>query len=863
MTPSASHTNSAKPALKLVHDSHPQWTAPTADEGRPITGHFHDLDIRGYLEYALPGGNPRPGQLSSLSTINPASFGKIPVELNNQGLYIGMRKWTKRAPTTFEEARVWQKRNENALVRLGRISTFPKGAAALIAIDCDAESPEMSAAFLEIVEKKFGRLSLRRRSDKPHRWLALLRAAGEAGDLAPVRVIYHTDDGHKARIEILSRGCQVAVAGVSASGGMWEWRDGMPALSELKRATGPDLVRLERAFRAVVRAQGGQLGREGSSHATKPRERRQSRPREELSAEQWINQQALDNIPKWAPALFHGGDAAGDGAWRVPPGATCRACEEDLAIHQNGIFDFGGERGYTAIGLIQAFFDEDADGNLIETERFDEEGTGFSPLGSVSRERAIAELCHLLEIDWAAERERDGVLADAKAQADFDDIAAEEGAEGAREEKPAVEPPAPCTIDEVHAIFRRWLGDDYDLVTLDAALAAAAAERLPGDPAWLLIISGPGNAKTETVQALSALDGCQIVSTIASEGALLSATPKKERDRGATGGLLRRIGERGILVVKDVTSILSADRNTRGPVLAALREVYDGHWSRNVGTDGGRTLDWRGRLVVIGACTTAWDQAHGVVSVMGDRFVLIRSDSHIGRINSGMRAIRNTGEEKAMRAEMAAAVAGLISTVDPDKVYQLSQSDEATIVNAANLTTLARTGVETDYRGDVIDAHAPEMPTRLAKQLAQLMRGAVAIGIGPQEALQLALRCARDSLPQLRLAVLCDVARHPGSKVIAIRRRVQRPRLTVDRTLQALHALGLLHCREEEEVRASRTVQTRFYSLALEINPEVLGVDCSQGSQADFDNVPEAEFTGRPEAGFVNRPEGPDEGIVW
>ena len=79
-------------------------------------------------------------------------------------------------------------------------------------------------------------------------------------------------------------------------------------------------------------------------------------------------------------------------------------------------------------------------------------------------------------------------------------------------------------------------------------------------------------------------------------------------------------------MIKDVTSILSADRNARGPVLAALREVHDGHWVRNVGIDGGQTLEWRGRIAVIGACTTAWDQAHAVISTMGDRFVLVRSN---------------------------------------------------------------------------------------------------------------------------------------------------------------------------------------------------------------------------------------------
>ena len=243
---------------------------------------------------------------------------------------------------------------------------------------------------------------------------------------------------------------------------------------------------------------------------------------------------------------------------------------------------------------------------------------------------------------------------------------------------------------------------------------------------------------------------------------------------------------------------------------------------RNVGVDGGQTLEWRGRVVIVGACTTAWDQAHSVISTMGDRFVLVRSNSHTGRIGGGLRAVRNTGSEVAMRRELADAVAGLINSIDANNVYVLTDEDEDVIVRAADLVTLARTGVEIDYRGEVIDAHAPEMPTRLAKQLTQIMRGAIAIGMDHESALQLVIRCARDSMPQLRLMVLLDVAAHPGSRVIDIRRRLQRPRMTIDRTLQALHILGLLTCREEEEQRAGKLVQIRFYSLAPSINPDVL-----------------------------------------
>ena len=196
-----------------------------------------------------------------------------------------------------------------------------------------------------------------------------------------------------------------------------------------------------------------------------------------------------------------------------------------------------------------------------------------------------------------------------------------------------------------------------------------------------------------------------------------------------------------------------------------MREIHDGRWVRNVGSDGGQTLSWEGRIIVVGACTTAWDQAHKVIASMGDRFVLIGSNSSVGRIAAGTRAIRNTGREAAMRKEMAETVAGLIDNLNPDpRDLSLQDDEEDRILRAADIVTLARTGVETDYRGDVIDAHAPEMPTRFAKQLTQIMRGAMAIGMPRNEALVLALRCARNSVPQLRLAVLLDLKENEDSQ---------------------------------------------------------------------------------------------------
>ena len=384
--------------------------------------------------------------------------------------------------------------------------------------------------------------------------------------------------------------------------------------------------------------------------------------------------------------------------------------------------------------------------------------------------------------------------------------------------KPA--PPPAITLAEAHTVFHRWLGADYDTDALDAELAAVAVEKFNdgSDPVWLLVISGSAAAKTETVVALDGA-GAIVTSAITGEAALLSATPKHDRANDATGGLLRKIGDRGVLVIKDVTSILSMNTDTRAKVLAALREIYDGRWYREVGAEGGKTLEWSGRLVVVGAVTTAWDTHHSVIATMGDRFVLVRIDSTTARMASGRQAIANTGDEKKMRAELAAAAGGVIAGMNTTPITVTDEETE-TLLKAADLVTLARTAVVTDYRGDVIDSHAPELPTRFAKQLTQIVRGGVAIGMDRADALRLAIRCARDSMSPLRLAIVDHLKDNPVNSTQEIRKAIDKPRLTVDRQLQALHALGVVDC---DEVEYGPNGKSRwYYELAQDIDPSVL-----------------------------------------
>lgn len=387
----------------------------------------------------------------------------------------------------------------------------------------------------------------------------------------------------------------------------------------------------------------------------------------------------------------------------------------------------------------------------------------------------------------------------------------------------------PVTVDQAKVAFREWLGSQYDIDAMLAVVSVAACVHLDGDTPWLLVVSGSGFTKTETVTALGGA-GALVTSTITSEGALLSATSRKERSKNATGGLLRQVGDAGILVIKDVTSILSMGRELRAQVLAALREVADGFWERNVGTDGGQTLGWSGRCVTVGAVTTAWDTHHQVVAAMGDRFLLIRMDSNDpdNRKDAGRQALRTTSREDAMRRALSDTVAGLIAGMDPDRIVELTKGEESLLLGLADVATRIRTAVERDGHQKPEHAHALEAPTRLAKYLWQMVRGALALGVQREDAFRLAARVAGDCMPPLRKRVLLDVRGHPHTTVAQSAARLQLPWSTVDRAMQELHLLGALVADKETHNDDDR--KGWRYECASVFNEDALAMLINPGS---------------------------------
>jgi hypothetical protein len=125
------------------------------------------------------------------------------------------------------------------------------------------------------------------------------------------------------------------------------------------------------------------------------------------------------------------------------------------------------------------------------------------------------------------------------------------------------------------------------------------------------------------------------------------------------------------------------------------------------------------------------------------------------------------------------------------------------------------------------------MPTRFAKELTQIIRGGVAIGMNRDQALKLAIRCARDSMPPVRLQIIDDLASNADSTTSDVRRRINKPWTTVDRQLQALHMLGVLDVVEDSYGEKNRW----YYSLAADVDPTALDPNSSPEMSVDTPNA--------------------------
>ena len=373
-------------------------------------------------------------------------------------------------------------------------------------------------------------------------------------------------------------------------------------------------------------------------------------------------------------------------------------------------------------------------------------------------------------------------------------------------------------------------------------LGTIAANRLEGPPVWLLIVGASSSGKTEILNPISALPDVYEAGNI-TEAGLLSGTPKKDCVEGATGGLLRQVGDRGIICCKDFTTVLSARLEQRASLLAAFREMYDGSWTRSLGTDGGTTLKWTGKVGLVGGVTPVIDKHHGFMNVMGERFVLWRVPE-FDEISQGEVALDHAGSLNQMQGDLKESVLRFFRDIPHDETLgegpQVSKSQRGFLISLAVVITHGRSTVIRDnYSREIELIVGPEGPGRVIKVLDRLRAGLQTIGLEPDETLPLLRHVAFSCMPVARSGVLRFMASSPNeacqTKALAGPAAIP-PNNVLRRHLEDLDSSGLLR---REPPDATSGVNTCWYLTERAVGLfEAIGLADSAPTETSPDKSP-------------------------
>jgi hypothetical protein len=306
---------------------------------------------------------------------------------------------------------------------------------------------------------------------------------------------------------------------------------------------------------------------------------------------------------------------------------------------------------------------------------------------------------------------------------------------------------------ELQALFAHMRGYLYltDVDHILAVLASAAARRLPYDPLWLMLVGASSGGKNE---ALRLLRNTQ-------DRTLKDITLAGLMGRGYKG-LLPDLGNScdALVTIADFSALLgdpTQSVSNRGEIFNALRDIYDGEWSRDINPN---PLEWHGRISFVAACTPAIDRYSAHSDALGTRWLYFRMyerDSAERRL-AAAKALDRTGiRERRMDATVMASNI-IEDALERIGSVSLPKEMESSVLDAANLAAYGRASVPRSWNGEVDDAPFPEEPGRITNQLRSLALGLMALGVSESCVSRVVGRAAASSMPVTRRLVLETLA---------------------------------------------------------------------------------------------------------
>ena len=341
--------------------------------------------------------------------------------------------------------------------------------------------------------------------------------------------------------------------------------------------------------------------------------------------------------------------------------------------------------------------------------------------------------------------------------------------------------------------------------------ASVISHFLSSDPCWIVIVAPSGGAKSEFINLIHKVvwtppvkpgeeareQKVHAMSTLTSK-TFISGQKAVGKD---TSLLLQIVN--GIITFKDLTSLLSEQKDERSLIMAQLREIYDGKYSKSFGT--GETLEWQGKVTIIAGATYAIHAMKQAYSAMGERFIFYNMEQP-ERVDAARRTMQNQeeGQMTKHRDQLASDTWDFIRDVLENKPKELpkitvAQQDDA--LELAELATRARSDVQRNWSSreqEITEVHPPEMPTRFAGQLQTMALSLMIINhheTGEMKLLpedeKILSKLALDSIVRSRRIAMIELSKYDLLQTAGIATKIGMPTNSVRRWVEDLVALEI------------------------------------------------------------------------
>ena len=264
------------------------------------------------------------------------------------------------------------------------------------------------------------------------------------------------------------------------------------------------------------------------------------------------------------------------------------------------------------------------------------------------------------------------------------------------------------------------LNESHDYI--DFVWGVIYANRLDVKPIWAYLI-GPSSAGKTTI--LDPMDGHESIVSLdtLSKASLLpgvkAGRPTKKGTEAAIKNSVLKQADGKILVIKDLSPLLTEDYKELKSILGILRSAYDGKFSKAFGNIGRVEIECKFGLIA--AVTDAIDNHSVVDSELGQRFIGYRMPAiSLKEERAICDAILNT-KESVLNEALCAAAYEMLDREPKEPSITKRQAD--VIMYAAEVVALARTGITRDKYRRSPSVSRPERTARLYSQLISLTKG--------------------------------------------------------------------------------------------------------------------------------------------